>query len=193
MRAIRVVFGILVAAVLPVLAAAQDKEMAKEKSGEGTSMVMAKPAPEMEKFKWMVGRWSVSETHEPGPSNPGGKGEGTMEITLGPGGFSHVSVYGSSGPMGSYSGRGLTAWDPEAKVYRGVWVDNMTSGIFQSECREGGSDIVCTGEGTMEGKKMSMRTRSISPAPQGWTEVFEISVDGAPYQKIMTLEYKPAS
>ena len=160
--------------------------------GEGAGMEMPEPAPEMKKMDWMIGRWSVDETHEKSQWGPGGTGEGAMEVERGPGGFSHVFTYESTGPMGSFSGHGMTAWDPQAKVYRTSWTDNMTPGLMISECREEGNDIVCTSESSMAGPPMTMRTRAINPNPEGWTEVFEVSTDGGPYQKMMTLEYEPA-
>ena len=70
-------------------------------------------APEMQKMHWMVGSWTVAETHEKSPWSGGGKGQGTSVVTLGPGGHSLYFDYKSSGPMGPYAGRGLTAWDPK--------------------------------------------------------------------------------
>jgi hypothetical protein len=42
----------------------------------------------------------------------------------------------------------------------------------------------------MQGKKMTMRSRATAPGPAGWTEVMEVSADGGPYNKMMTLEFK---
>lgn len=155
-------------------------------------MEMPKPGPEMEKYKWMIGKWSVSETHEKSEFGPGGPGKGTAVFSLGPGGFSHIMDYNATGPMGKFSGRGVTAWDPETKSYRGAWVDSMSPGIWTMACREEGKDFVCSVEGAMDGKKMAMRSRAMNLSPAGWTEVMEMSVDGSPYQKAMTVEYKPA-
>ena len=44
----------------------------------------------------------------------------------------------------------------------------------------------------MQGKKIVMRSRSISPNPSGWTEVTEMSTNGGPFIKIKTFEFKPA-
>ena len=134
-------------------------------------MEMPKPAPEMESFKWMVGKWRVIETHEPGPMGPGGAGAGTMTVTLGPGGFSHIMHYESNGPMGKFTGHGISAWDADKKKFVGSWTDSMTPGLMMSECSVEGKDMTCKSDGTMQGQKMSMG-------------------DG-PMQKMMTLEYKP--
>jgi hypothetical protein len=148
------------------------------------------PAPEMQKWKWMVGTWSSTETHEKSQWSPGGKGTGTNVVTLGPGGHSLYYDYKSSGPMGNYVGKGVSAWDPNAKVYRSVWTDNITPGMAVGECRDEGADLVCTSETEMNGQKIKMRSRSINPKPSGWTEVMETSADGQNYQKMMTMEYR---
>jgi hypothetical protein len=169
-------------------AAAADEKKADEKK---MAMEMPKPGPEMESMKWMVGKWAVVETHEPGPMGPGGKGAGSMTVMLGPGGFSHIMSYESKGPMGSFNGHGVSAWDPNKKKFVGSWTDSMTPGLMTSECAWEGKDMTCTGENMMNGQKASMRTTSKNVAASGWTEVFELSVAGGPYQKMMTLEYKP--
>lgn len=170
----------------------QAQEPVEKSPMGGPSMEMPKPGPEMEKWKWMVGKWNVTETHEKSEWSPGGTGKGTMVVSLGPGGFSHMSAYNSSGPAGKFAGHGMTAWDAEAKLYRSVWADSMTAGIMTMECREDGKDWVCSGETMMMGKKCTMRSRAVAPGPAGWTEVMESSTEAAPYVKMMTLEYKKA-
>lgn len=191
MRMGRVLALVLGGAVLCTAAQAQDPEKPKAPAGD-PAMEMPKPGPEMEKMKWMVGKWNVTETHEKNDFGPGGPGKGTMVFSLGPGGFSHTFSYSSTGPMGKFSGHGMTAWDAEAKLYRNVWADSMTPGIMTMECREDGKDWVCSGEAVMMGKKCTMRFRSIAPGPAGWTEVMEVSTEGGPYNKMITFEYKKA-
>jgi hypothetical protein len=175
-------------AVLGASMQAQERE--KKPPAGGPAMEMAKPAPEMEKRKWVVGKWNVTETHEKSDWSPGGIGKGTSVIALGPGGHSQIITYNSTGPTGKFSGHGIIAWDPEAKIYRSAWADSMTPGIMTMECREEGKDWVCSGESMMQGKKIGMRSRSIAPSPAGWTEVTEMSTDGGPFTKIRTFEFK---
>lgn len=183
---------VLALAIVGLTASARAQDKPREMSGEKKmSMEMPKPAPEMESMKWMVGKWAVNETHEPGPMGPGGKGKGTMTVKLGPGGFSHIMDYESKGPMGMFAGHGLSAWDSDKKMFVGSWSDNMTPGLMTSNCTVEGKDMTCMGEGMMNGQKTSMRTTAKNVSPSGWTEVFEISTAGGPYQKMMSLEYKP--
>jgi Protein of unknown function (DUF1579) len=181
---------ILWVAFAVLVASAQEKEKAKETSGEKPMMDMPKPAPEMTKRDWMLGKWNVSETHEKSPFSPGGMGKGTSVVMLGPGGFSHVFSYSSVGPAGNFNGQGIIAWDPNARMHRGAWIDSMTPGLMTTECREEGADLVCSGESMMEGKKMATRSRTMSSKPSGWTEVTELSMDGGPWQRARTFEFK---
>jgi hypothetical protein len=167
---------------------AQERER-KPAAGE-PAVEMAKPAPAMEKRKWVVGKWSVSETHEKNDWSPGGTGKGTSVIALGPGGYSQIITYTSTGPAGKFSGHGIIAWDPEVKIYRSAWADSATPGIVTTDCREEGRDWVCSGESMMQGKKVAVRSRSIAPNPAGWTEVTEMSTNGGPFTKVRTLEFK---
>jgi hypothetical protein len=177
-------------AVLAASVHAQERE--DTRSPGGSAMQMAKPAPEMEKRKWVIGKWSVTETHEKSDSGPAGIGKGTSVVALGPGGYSQIITYNSKGPTGKFSGQGIIAWDPEARIYRSAWTDSKTPGIITMDCREEGKDWVCSGEGTRLGKKIAMRSRSIAPNPAGWSEVTEISTDGGPFIKMRTFEFKRA-
>jgi hypothetical protein len=151
-----------------------------------------KPAAEMENRTWMVGEWAVTETHEKSDSSAGGIGHGTSVIALGPGGFSQIFTYNSTGPAGKYSGHGIIAWDPRARIFRSVWTDNMTPGIVTTDCRADDKDLVCSGESVMEGRNVAVRSRSIAPNPSGWTEVIEMSMDGGPFRKVRTFAFRKA-
>ena len=190
MRLGRVVTLVLGGAVLGASMHAQERE--KKPPGGVPAIEMAKPAPEMEKRKWVVGKWNVTETQEKSDWSLGGIGKGTSVIALGPGGFSQIITYNSTGPTGKFSGHGIIAWDPEAKIYRSVWADSMTPGIVTMDCREEGKDWVCSGETMMQGKTVAMRSRSIAPNPAGWTEVMEMSTDGGPFTKMRTFAFNRA-
>jgi hypothetical protein len=69
---------------------------------------------------WVVGKWNVTETHEKSDWSPGGIGKGTSVVTLGPGGYSQLITYNSTGPTGRFSGHGIIAWDPESMPFNEV-------------------------------------------------------------------------
>lgn len=189
MRLGRILSLVLSGAVLGACMQAQERE--KTPPAGVPALEMARPAPEMEKRKWVVGTWNVTETHERSDWSPGGIGEGMSVIALGPGGHSQIITYHSTGLTGKFSGHGMIAWDPESKVYRSAWTDSMTPGIVMMDCREEGRDWVCFGESMMQGKRMAMRSRSIAPNPAGWTEVMETSTDGGPFTRVRTFEFRP--
>jgi hypothetical protein len=183
---------VLVVGVLATSMSMQAQQRQSERTADRAVAQPAKPAPEMEKRKWVVGKWSVSERHEKSDSSPRGTGKGTSVISLGPGGYSQTITYDSVGPNGPFSGHGIIAWDPESKLYRSAWTDSMTPGIVLSNCREEGKDWVCSAEGMMRGKKTVTRSRSIAPNPAGWAEVTEVSIDGGPFMKVRTFEFTRA-
>ena len=139
-----------------VLVASMQAQQPEKKPPTGGSVIdVAKPAPEMEKRKWVVGKWNVVETHEKSDWSPGGIGKGISIVALGPGGHSQTITYDSIGPTGKFSGHGIIAWDSEAKIYRSAWADSMTRGIVTMDCREEVRDWVCSGGTTMQGKKIA--------------------------------------
>ena len=182
---------VLAGAVLGASMHAQERE--KKPPGGGPAIEVAKPAPEMEKRKWVVGTWNLTETHEKSDWSPGGIGKGTSVIALGPGVDSRRSSRTTRpGPPGGTRGHGIVAWDAEAKIYRSAWADSITPGMVTMDCREEGKDWVCSGESMTQGKKVATRSRSIAPNLAGWTEVMEMSRDGGPFTKMRTFEFKRA-
>ena len=172
-----------------MLGSIQAQEGVKEPASAESALAVARPAPEMEKRKWVLGTWSVTETHEKSDWSPGGIGKGTSVIASGPGGHSQIISYTSTGPNGKYSGHGIIAWDLEARVYRSAWADSASRGMITMDCREEGKDWVCSGESMLHGKKLAMRSRSIAPNPAGWKEVTEMSTNGGPFTKVRTFEF----
>lgn len=178
------ILGLLFAA-LPL--AAQETK-AEKKATAPAAMPMPKPGPEMAKLNFMVGTWHVEETHEPGPMGPGGKGHGTGKVRLGPGGLSLLIDYASAaGHMNGYRGHGIVAWDGEAKCYKQAWTDNVAPMLMTSSGNWSGDIIVMTAEGTMMGKPFKSRDTFTSMSADGYTITTEVSMDGSPMTKFMTL------
>ena len=152
------------------------------------AMAMPKPGPEMAKLAFMVGTWHVVDIHEPGFMGPGGKGHGTGTVSLGPGGLSLLIDYkAAAGPMKTYRGHGVTLWDGEAKVYKQVWVDNMAPMLMTSSGNWEGGTIVMNAEGMMMGKAFKSRDTISGMSKDGYTITTEMSLDGSPMNKVMTL------
>ncbi len=186
--------GMLLLLVFGLVAAwsvAQEKEATKGRPA-GQQMPMPQPGPEMKEIAWMAGNWNVREEFEPSEMGPGGKGRGVSTVTRGPGGFSLMTQYRSSGPMGNFTGHGIIAWDPEKKVYKSYWADSMTPSVWEMDCRWEGKDMACSGEGASMGKKTVMHMKLMDVSRNSYTETGEASTDGGPFKKFMTLKYRRA-
>lgn len=185
-------------ALCAVPLAAQDSAMSAkpkaEKPKEQMGMPMIKPAPEMTKMiKMLAGTWTVAEKHEPNPMMPsGGTGKGTAVLTPGPGGLSLMEKYHSSGAMGpNFTGDGTFWWDPQAKLYRTVWCDNMTPNGCDSSgsTKWDGDKLVGTMEGDMNGQKMVSRFTYSDFKPNSFVMTMEMGPNAGKMQKAMTLTY----
>ncbi|HXE91565.1 MAG TPA: DUF1579 family protein [Terriglobales bacterium] len=190
METLRVTMLVL-AVVALVLPAASQKEK-KQKAAPAWSA--PKPAPEMEKLaRMMVGTWTSTEKHEPSPFNPaGGAGKGVFKVSLGPGGHSLIEQYNSRGAMGKFNGHGMTFWDPKARVFRGVWCDNMTAGCEVSVGQWEGDNLVFLSEGEMEGKKTKLKMIYSGFKANGFDFGIDMSVAEAPMARTMTIKYTRA-
>lgn len=179
----------LAATPLPV----QDKAAEKAAQKVPPTMVemMPKPGPEMAKIKAMVGAWNVEETIETSPMGPGGKGHGVSRVTSGPGGLSILIDYHSTGGhMKGYRAHGVIAWDAEAKAYKQIWADNMAPMIMVSSGAWEGDNLIIKSEGTLMGKPFKGRDTMSGLGTDTMTLVSEMSLDGSPMAKVMTLVHK---
>ncbi|MDE3245345.1 MAG: DUF1579 family protein [Acidobacteriota bacterium] len=179
-------------AVAAVPLSAQDKADDKKAPPTMASM-MNKPGPEAAKLKGMVGTWNVEETMEASPMGPAGKGRAISRVTLGPGGLSIIIDYRSiGGHMKGYRGHGVVAWDGEAKAYKQVWADNMAPMLMVSTGKWEGDKLVMDSEGTMMGKPFKAHDTLSGIGTDAFTLVSEMSMDGGPMAKMMTLAHKRA-
>jgi hypothetical protein len=176
------------------------QEAGAAKSGTETkapaAMPSMKPSHEIASLiKAMEGSWTTSETMEPSPYGPGGSGHGTSKMWAGPGGMSLMQHYVSSGPMGSFSGVGASWWDSAAKVYRGVWCDNMTpTGCDASgSSKWDGDKLVGTMEGEMNGQKMITKMTYSDFKPDSFVMTMESGPDMNSLKKMMTIKYTKAT
>ena len=168
----------------------QDKKEGK-KAAPSMADMMNKPGPEAAKLKGMVGTWNVQETMETSPMGPGGKGHGVSHVSSGPGGLSILIDYRStSGHMKGYKGHGVVAWDGEAKAYKQIWTDNMAPKIMLSTGNWEGGALIMNSEGTMMGKPFKAHDTLAGIGTDTWTLVSEMSIDGSPMAKAMTLVHK---
>lgn len=147
------------------------------------------PAPEMRKLEWMIGSWQVLEIHESTDWGPSGGGRGKQTVTLGPGGFSVLTDYRSSGPQGQISGHGILAWDPEKRGYKFYLADSVSPGVMELGCLWKGQDLVCDGRALFLGMPIVVRWTMAEIAASSYTATFETAVDGRTYRPALKLRY----
>ena len=171
--------------------AANTARPANPKPPAGGGFEMPKPAPEIERLGGMLyGRWDTEEKHEPSEMLPqGGAGKGLETVRPGPGGLSLISEYKSEGPMGIFSGVGITTWNPAEKAYHIHWTDNSGPGVFVLTGKWEGKDLVFTASDMMAGKKIYARHAFTEITPTTFT--YTIDTGSAPNQlkRNMTIKY----
>ncbi|HET6329415.1 MAG TPA: DUF1579 family protein [Holophagaceae bacterium] len=149
---------------------------------------MPKPGPEMDKLKPLIGSFRVDQHLEASIMGPAGLSSGFSHVGEGPGGLSLIIDYTvHSGPMHGMKGHSILGWDGEAKTYKQVWTDSMAPMIVMSTGGWEGETFVMHSEGTMMGKAYKERDSFSGMGPDGFTLTIEMSMDGGPFQKAMTL------
>jgi hypothetical protein len=177
-------------------AAAQEQPTKHEASnavGQQASM-LPKPSAEMERMaRLFVGIWTVTEKHEPSPWSPNGaSGNGTANLSLGPGGLSLVQDYHSSNSMGRFDGLGISWWDEKAQGFRGLWCENTApagcadSGLLKWE----GAELVTEYEGDSAGQPTRIRRVISDVTPDSFTARMDLSIGGQPMKRAITITYK---
>ncbi len=168
----------------------QDKPDGK-KAPPSMADMMPKPGPEMAKLKGLMGTWNVDETMETSPMGPGGKGHGVGHVTAGPGGLSVLIDYRSiGGHMKGFKGHGVMAWDADAKMYKQSWTDNMAPTLMMSTGNWDGDKLIMNTEGTLMGKPFKGRDTFSDFTKDGFTLTSDMSMDGSPMAKAMTLVHR---
>ncbi|MFN2385200.1 MAG: hypothetical protein ABR576_02765 [Thermoanaerobaculia bacterium] len=147
------------------------------------------PSPEMRKLEWMVGSWQVLETHETRDWGPSGGGRGSQTVSLGPGGFSLLTDYRSSGPQGQISGHGILTWDTEKRGYALYLADSVTPGVIELTCLWRKEDLVCDGRAQFLGTPIFVRWTMSEIGANSYSGTFETSVDGRSYRPAVMLRY----
>ncbi len=149
----------------------------------------AKPGPEMDRLKALVGSFRVDERFS-GPGAPSGVGAGFSRVSEGPGGFTLLIDYtGLSGPNHGMKGHGVLGWDDGSKTYKQVWVDSMGPMMEVATGAWSGDTFVLTASGTMMGKPYQSRTTISAITADGFTITGEMSTDGGPMQKVIELTH----
>jgi hypothetical protein len=175
------------------VAAQKDAEREKLQPAPTNTSQPPAAAPEFEKVaKLFAGRWRTMEKHEPSQWLPnGGQGSGMETITYGPGRYSLVLDYRSSGSLGPFQGHAMFMWDATAKKYRSAWTDSISAGTLS--LRSGnweGNDLVMTGTDEANGTKTDFREVFTDFKDNGFTFYMEMSPAGKKqWKRLLTITY----
>lgn len=149
-------------------------------------MAPPKPAAEMANLKIFDGSWSCSGEGAMEPGGPMMKMNSAVESHTGLGGFwqvGTVKVPAMAG-MPPFEGMFHMTWDPAAKQYLLLWVDNV-GGWSEERASDGaGGKFVFTGTGYMGGNKMGSRDTFTRKADGTLSHIGELEVGGR-WMKVM--------
>lgn len=170
----------------------QKKAPAAEKKAAQPGMPpMVKPAPEMQKIKFLLGRWTASGKFEPNEFMPsGGTETGTTEFHPVAGGMALVQNYKSNSGFTAHS---VTWWDAKDKTYKTLWCDSMSSCQPISTGKWDGDKLVFNGEAVAMGKKMALKDTFSDIKPDSFTFSEDASIEGGPMKPSMMLKYTKAA
>ncbi len=109
----------------PAIAQTKAEQDTRE-ANPSTPVPSGKPPAEMALLYPRIGRWeaTIRTVSGEGLAN-GGIDKGMMTTRKGPGGFSIVQDFRSTGVSGDLQGESYTWWDQAKRAYLSVWCDNM--------------------------------------------------------------------
>jgi hypothetical protein len=166
--------GFLAAVLVAAVPCALAQGAAEKKAPE-----IPKPAPEMAGLAYFEGSWTCEGTMQPSPGAPAGKMTSTAMIHNDLGGFWQSGrIKGTTAGMPPFEGMFHTTYDPAAKQYVMIWVDNM--GAWSRSASKGweGDKIVYEGEMQMGGQKLLGRDTFTKGAGGSMRHTAEMQVDG---------------
>ena len=109
---------------------------------------LAKPGPEHERLKRMVGEFDVESELVMQPGAPPQKSKGKHKATMIMGGRYLLGDYTGEMMGTEFHGAGLTGYDNAKKKYFGTWIDDMGTGMMVAEgtCSPDGKVMTLKGE-----------------------------------------------
>jgi hypothetical protein len=170
------------AASVSLAQAAKKKPAEKAAPVAGAATMSMKPAPEMDRVKWMVGTWQCTGKTMASPMGPEHPTEAAVAVEMTMDGFWLLSHYRekktAQNPM-PVSGDEYWGYDSAEKMWDRVAVDNM--GGFATGNSKGWEKgkLVWMSEGMMGGQKTKFRDTFNEKNPREITYTGEIgSADG---------------
>jgi hypothetical protein len=154
----RSIAGLLATLALVVAPAAGSNAQEKKAQKPAGTMAVPKPPAEMSNLVFFAGHWTCSGEGAMEPGGPMMKMTSTVTSNADLGGFwQSGAVKGTTVGMPPFHGMFHMTYDPGAKDYVMLWVDDMGGWSQMRSPGWQGDKIVFTGESTMGGKRMTAR------------------------------------
>jgi hypothetical protein len=190
---VNVNFFISVARLLTVAAMMFAPLTTSQESGEkqAAEMQPPKPAPEMSRLNFLLGKWHGVTVYEKTSLFPqGGKSEGPYVAVAGPGGFSQIADFEATSPMGKEMGHEVISWVPSENAYKRYVFGNTFPGCIVGTGHWEGESLVFVTDFDFSGKTMHLR--SVTTAnPDGSVKILESGAVGdTPMQLLFTTTAK---
>jgi hypothetical protein len=123
-------------------------------------VVVPKPAPELDQMKVLEGKWRCDGRAPAGPSGPEHAYKSTWKFKRDLDNFWWAAEYqqtkAKAHPM-PLKARGYMTWDPSAKAFVLVGVDNMGGSSTETTTGWSGDVVTLAGDASMAGKKVPYR------------------------------------
>jgi hypothetical protein len=152
-----------------------------------------KPGAEHALLKQMEGTWDGTVKMAGEPGKPAAESKGAITYKMDLGGFFLFSEFKGDMMGQSFTGKGMTGYDPKKKKYFGTWADSMgpTMMILEGSFDKDGKTLTEIGEGPdMTGNLTKYKL--VTQIKDKDTIAFAISTVGkdGKDQPIMTIDYK---
>lgn len=142
-------------------------------------MQMPKPPAEMADTAYFEGSWMCEGKTFETPMGPAMTMKSTADIRKDLNGhFQSGTIKGTSPNMPPFEGRFTVTYDPTAKQYIMMWVDNMGSWSQTTSSGWKGDIVVYEGESHMAGQTMKSRDTFTRSGPTSMKHTWEIEAGG---------------
>lgn len=140
-----------------------------------------KPAPELSQVKYFAGSWKCAGDAPASPFGPAHKTQSSLMIKPDLDGFWYAGmmteVKTASNPH-PVKGMIHVGYDPAAKQYVMVWLDNFGSWATETSPGWQGDTMVWTGEQNVMGEKATARDTFVKKSDREYTHKFELNMKG---------------